>query len=222
MVLQPPRSPFAFGGCGVFAGRVLRDLCSQPHVRSVHCPYRNRNRPCCCCSSFPFLGALGGEQHPSSGRFLTVNGVRLHYMDSGGKGAPVVLIHGNTVTFEDWQLSGVSAKAEQRYRVIAFDRPGFGYSQRPRLKLWTPGAQADLIQQALVNRSLPCGWGPVGRSMDAPLLPSFRLALTSGVRASALLLNPLLVPVIRSQWASAARCGRGYSPTMAASLATVV
>jgi pimeloyl-ACP methyl ester carboxylesterase len=97
------------------------------------------------------LARWAEEQHPSSGRFLTVNGVRLHYTDSGGSGVPVVLIHGNTVTFEDWQLSGVSAKAEQRYRVIAFDRPGFGYSQRPRLKLWTPGAQADLIQQALVS-----------------------------------------------------------------------
>jgi pimeloyl-ACP methyl ester carboxylesterase len=68
-----------------------------------------------------------------------------------GGGAPVVLIHGNAVTFGDWQLSGVGAKAKQRYRVIAFDRPGFGYSQRPRLKLWTPGAQADLIHQALVS-----------------------------------------------------------------------
>ena len=97
------------------------------------------------------LARWAEEQHPSSGRFLTVNGVRLHYTDSGGSGAPVVLIHGNTVTFEDWQLSGVSAKAEQRYRVIAFDRPGFGYSERPRLKLWTPSAQADLIQQALVS-----------------------------------------------------------------------
>ena len=97
------------------------------------------------------LARQAEAQHPSSGRFLTVNGVRLHYRDSGGKGVPVVLLHGNTVTFEDWQLSGVSAKAERRYRVIAFDRPGFGYSQRPRLKLWTPGAQADLIREALAS-----------------------------------------------------------------------
>jgi alpha/beta hydrolase fold len=83
------------------------------------------------------LARRAEERRPSSGRFLTVNGVRLHHTDSGGSGVPVVLIHGNTVTFEDWQLSGVSAKTEQRYRVIAFDRPGFGYSERPRLKLWS-------------------------------------------------------------------------------------
>jgi hypothetical protein len=33
-------------------------------------------------------------------------------ISSGGRGVPVVLIRGNTVTFEDWQLSGVSAKAK--------------------------------------------------------------------------------------------------------------
>jgi pimeloyl-ACP methyl ester carboxylesterase len=99
----------------------------------------------------PFPWRAEPRNGRSSGRFLTVNGVRLHYTDSGGSGVPVVLIHGNTVTFEDWRLSGVSAKAEQRYRVIAFDRPGFGYSERPRLKLWTPGAHADLIHQALAS-----------------------------------------------------------------------
>ena len=37
---------------------------------------------------------------------------------------PIVLIHGNTVTFQDWQLSGVSAKAEQRYRVLRLTGQG--------------------------------------------------------------------------------------------------
>ena len=107
------------------------------------------------------LARWAEEQHPSSGRFLTVNGVRLHYTDSGGSGAPVVLIHGNTVTFEDWQLSGVSAKAEWRYRVIAFDRPGFGYSERPR------GRQAP--KPILFNRR----WCPLGsRRRSSSAIPS--------------------------------------------------
>ena len=65
------------------------------------------------------LARQAEEQHPSSGHFLTVNGVRLHYTDSGGGGAPVVLIQGNTVTFEDWRLSGVGAcmTATRKYRL---------------------------------------------------------------------------------------------------------
>ena len=37
-----------------------------------------------------------------------------------------------------------------RHRVLAFDRPGFGYSERPREITWTPEAQMELILQ-------PCG-----------------------------------------------------------------
>jgi pimeloyl-ACP methyl ester carboxylesterase len=49
--------------------------------------------------------------------------------------------------------------------VIAFDRPGFGYSHRPRRTVWTPEAQADLIAAALkeigVSKPMVLGhsWG---------------------------------------------------------------
>lgn len=56
--------------------------------------------------------------------------VRLHVEDSGGNGRPVVLIHG-------WPLSGASWNAQigplrdAGYRVIAYDRRGFGQSGKP-------------------------------------------------------------------------------------------
>ena len=31
----------------------------------------------------------------------------------------------------------------KNYRVIVFDRPGFGHSDRPRNVVWTPVAQAE-------------------------------------------------------------------------------
>jgi pimeloyl-ACP methyl ester carboxylesterase len=37
------------------------------------------------------------------------------------------------------------------HRVIAFDRPGFGYSDRPRNRIWTPRAQAALLHSALAR-----------------------------------------------------------------------
>ena len=46
------------------------------------------------------------REHPPAGRFLDVDGVRLHYLEQG-EGPPVVLLHGNVVTVEDWVLSGV-------------------------------------------------------------------------------------------------------------------
>ena len=76
------------------------------------------------------------REHPPTGRFVTVDGVRLHYIEKG-EGPPVVLLHGNVVTAEDFRTSGVLELLARRHRVIAFDRPGFGYSDRPHGSAWS-------------------------------------------------------------------------------------
>jgi pimeloyl-ACP methyl ester carboxylesterase len=90
------------------------------------------------------------REHPPSGRFVEVDGVRLHYVERG-QGQPVLLLHGNVVTLDDYRLSGVLELAAERYRVIAFDRPGFGYSERPKGRRWTAAAQARLLHRALAQ-----------------------------------------------------------------------
>ncbi len=85
---------------------------------------------------------------PPVGNFVEVDGVRLHYVDRG-TGPVVVLLHGNGVLLQDFDVSGVLPLAAQNHRVLAFDRPGFGYSSRPRSTAWTPAAQARLIAGAL-------------------------------------------------------------------------
>jgi pimeloyl-ACP methyl ester carboxylesterase len=85
---------------------------------------------------------------PPAGKFIEVDGVRLHYVDRG-EGPPVVLLHGNGVMLQDYEASGVLGLAAEHHRVLAFDRPGFGYSDRPRTTVWTPTAQATLIAHAL-------------------------------------------------------------------------
>lgn len=60
----------------------------------------------------------------------TPDGVALHYTDTGGSGRPLVLIHG-------WPLSGaafapnIPAFVSAGYRVITYDRRGFGESAKP-------------------------------------------------------------------------------------------
>lgn len=87
------------------------------------------------------------REHPPGGRFITVDGVRLHYFEKG-EGPPVVLIHGNAVVAEDFLISGLFGRLAARHRVIAFDRPGYGYSERPRGAPWTAARQADLLWRA--------------------------------------------------------------------------
>ncbi len=87
------------------------------------------------------------REHPPSGKFITVDGVRLHYFEKG-EGSPVLLIHGNAVVAEDYLISGVFDRAAERHRVLAFDRPGYGYSERPRGAMWTAADQAELLWKA--------------------------------------------------------------------------
>jgi pimeloyl-ACP methyl ester carboxylesterase len=106
------------------------------------------------------------QRHPPIGQFIDVNGVRVHYLVQGPQDAPVlVLLHGNGAAIQDFIASDLMARAAKKYRVIAIDRPGFGYTDRPRLKVWTPDAQAKLIGAVLeklgVSKAIVLGhsWG---------------------------------------------------------------
>ena len=85
---------------------------------------------------------------PPVGAFIEVGGVKLHYLRRG-KGPCIVLLHGNGVLLQDWLAPGMFDELARSHEVIAFDRPGFGYSTRPRFKAWTPARQAALIAKAL-------------------------------------------------------------------------
>jgi pimeloyl-ACP methyl ester carboxylesterase len=106
------------------------------------------------------------RRHPPEGSFIVVDGVRLHYSDRG-HGSPVVLIHGNAVTGADWNTSGIADRLLSKHRVIIFDRPGFGHSDRPRGRVWTAARQAEVLHKALrqlgVERPLVVGhsWGSI-------------------------------------------------------------
>lgn len=56
--------------------------------------------------------------------------VRLHVEDSGGDGRPVVLIHGWPLSAEAWKPQ-VGPLKDAGYRVVAYDRRGFGRSEKP-------------------------------------------------------------------------------------------
>ncbi|WP_051334067.1 alpha/beta hydrolase [Mesorhizobium sp. WSM3224] len=81
------------------------------------------------------------------GRFIHLRRTKLHFLEAG-HGQTLLLLHGNGASVEDFTTSGIFDKAAAKYRVLAFDRPGFGMSPRPAGRPWTASAQADLIQAA--------------------------------------------------------------------------
>lgn len=148
------------------------------------------------------------RDNPPVGRFIEVEGIRLHYVDRG-EGQPLVLLHGNGTLLQDLQISGLIDRAAERYRVIAFDRPGYGYSERPRTTIWTPQAQAELLHHALhllgVQQAVVIGhsWGSMIAVSFALSFPEFTksLVLLSGyyyptARLDVPLMSPPAIPVI--------------------------
>jgi pimeloyl-ACP methyl ester carboxylesterase len=75
---------------------------------------------------------------PPQGRFIDVDGVRLHYIDEG-TGPAILLVHGLGGQMGNFTHS-LLAKLTPQFRVIIIDRPGSGYSM--------PGASAALSAQA--------------------------------------------------------------------------
>jgi pimeloyl-ACP methyl ester carboxylesterase len=78
--------------------------------------------------------------------FVTVNGIRLHYYGEG-RGRPVVCLHGGILDGRDFR-DVLRLAAGRGYRGMAFDRPGYGLSERPRKKM-TPIDQACILHRAL-------------------------------------------------------------------------
>jgi pimeloyl-ACP methyl ester carboxylesterase len=148
------------------------------------------------------------RRHPPLGRFVEVDGTRIHYLERGS-GEPLVLLHGNGSMVEDFVSSGLLDRAARSYRVIAIDRPGYGHSARPRGRIWTADRQADLVDEVLarlgVKRAIVLGhsWGTQVATALARRSPNrvAGLVLVSGyyfpsVRADAVLFSPPAIPII--------------------------
>jgi pimeloyl-ACP methyl ester carboxylesterase len=148
------------------------------------------------------------RDHPATGRFVEVDGVRLHYIERG-EGSPVVLLHGNGMLEQDFEGSGLIDLLAARHRVIVFDRPGYGYSERPRNRIWTAKAQAALLHRAVAALGLESpvvvghSWGTIVATAWALDFPADvrGLVLLSGyyyptIRPDVALFSPPAIPII--------------------------
>lgn len=101
--------------------------------------------------------------YPPEGRFAAVDGVRLHVTQAGSASDPAVaLIHGASGNQADMMTSLAAPLVAAGFRVIAVDRPGHGWSERPPEPAGSdPGRQAALIRGALraagVERAIVVG-----------------------------------------------------------------
>lgn len=83
---------------------------------------------------------------PPHGRFIEIDGCRIHYADEG-EGAPIVMLHGLGAHMH-YMRRPLTEGLGDRYRVVAIDRPGAGYSTR------ASGMDGRLNEQARVVAAL--------------------------------------------------------------------
>jgi pimeloyl-ACP methyl ester carboxylesterase len=111
---------------------------------------------------------------PAQGRFIEAEGARLHVREDGPADAPrLLLVHGASANLRElW--GPLAPHLLNDHRVIAYDRPGMGHSERPKRAAETLTVQARCAARVLEQT----GAGPaliVGHSLGAAV--SLRLAL---------------------------------------------
>jgi pimeloyl-ACP methyl ester carboxylesterase len=128
---------------------------------------------------------------PPNGRFVEVHGARLHVVERG-QGPTLLLVHGLAGQLRHFTYGLVDLLAS-RYRVVAVDRPGSGYSVRAPGSSAALGAQADVLAALIdtLNLGRPA---VVGHSLGGAV--ALALAQRHPERVAALaLIAPLTHPV---------------------------
>jgi pimeloyl-ACP methyl ester carboxylesterase len=131
--------------------------------------------------------------HPPDGRFVAVDGGRMHVVELGpADGPPLVLVHGASGNLGDIRLA-LGVRLSATYRVILVDRPGHGWSDRPDgLADADPARQATLIHDTLAKLGVA---RPimVAHSWGGAVGAAYALAYPQGL-AGLVLLAPAVYP----------------------------
>lgn len=84
---------------------------------------------------------------PPRGRFLDVDGTRLHYLEVG-EGPTIVMIHGLGGQMAHFTYA-LLERLKPDFHLVLIERPGSGYSQRPPGMSARLRAQGDVIANAI-------------------------------------------------------------------------
>lgn len=109
----------------------------------------------------------------------------IHYLEAG-VGEPLLLIHSLGQSLYTWR--SVFADLSDRYRVIALDLPGHGYSSRPDTFTYSMDDMADILKQFLDQKGIESAH-MIGFSMGAMYLLRF-LSLYPARVANCIVISP--------------------------------
>jgi pimeloyl-ACP methyl ester carboxylesterase len=113
--------------------------------------------------------------------FLLIDGYNTHVVETGNpKGTPIILIHGFGGSTFSWRYQ-LDPLAEAGYRVIAYDRLGFGLSDKPTEFNYTMASQAQFLAQLMDELGVDSAV-LVGHSQGANVASHFALLYPTRVQ----------------------------------------
>ncbi|WUD77126.1 alpha/beta hydrolase [Streptomyces sp. NBC_00510] len=130
------------------------------------------------------------QSQPPAGfqsKYVEVNGFRMHYMQ-GGKGAPVVMIHGFPQTWAEWRQQ--MGPLSRTHTVIAVDLRGTGNSQVTKSG-YQAAQLAEDVHQLLEQLGLNNGIQVVGHDVGVWVAYAYAAQWPSEVRRMAVMEAPI-------------------------------
>jgi pimeloyl-ACP methyl ester carboxylesterase len=103
---------------------------------------------------------------------------------------------------QDFTNGGLLDLLAQNNRVVCFDRPGFGHSQRPRFRIWTAAAQAALFVKAFNQIAIrdPVVLGHSLGALGSLVIEAQRPALPQADLRAGLKIRTASIPRCRGSW----------------------
>src|SRR6476660_9794962 len=87
----------------------------------------------------------------ADGKYISLRGKEIHYVEQPGQGVPIVLLHGQPGTYKDFEKVAPELPG---LHLISIDRPGYGWSRGG----WLPYQdEIDLVHQLLAQLKLLVG-----------------------------------------------------------------
>jgi pimeloyl-ACP methyl ester carboxylesterase len=109
----------------------------------------------------------GTDPFPHRSEYATVNGIKLNYLDWGGSGPPVVMIHG--IADDPHVFDDLAARMHDRFRIVAYARRGHGQSDSPSGPYDAAALVEDLRQlmdHLKIARASLVGWSLGGNEIS--------------------------------------------------------
>lgn len=92
-----------------------------------------------------WIGAKAERLVPARGKFVEIDGNRIHYVEEG-EGRPIVFLHGLGAQLHHFRHT-LFGRFGPGYRLIALDRPGSGYSVRAGDATGRLPEQAEIVRR---------------------------------------------------------------------------